>query len=175
MRADAGIEPITAPALLEVAGHLRAYGSGETLDGLAFAFPRRSRTALSRAVRELMHAGWVVRNADGSIELVATATSAVVEAAAAEAKISDWKKAAHQAMNWIGFVDAAWLVFPERYMANVPIDMPYLSRVGLMAVDNAGSTTIVRKGNTPGTSDLRRRHVEEHLFSRWLAQEYSVR
>lgn len=167
-RAAGGVGPVSAPLALEVALTIASHGQISRA-GLAASLPRRSKASVDRAVRTLRGAGWLTE-APSMLELRDEASAAVISVGAVEAKLGGWRRASQQATAWSSAVDLAWLAFPTKYLKNVPRRDPYLARLGLIAVSEAGVAKQIRKPRERRPNALRRRQTEEYLYSAWVRQ-----
>lgn len=172
-RLKKGVAPLTAPLPVTVACALDRFSGEASLQALAETLPRHSHEAVAKGVRELGRAGWLESDEASALALNREARKAgLLTMAAVEAKVGNWRQAARQAISWINQVDAAWLAFPSSYMPNVPRRDPYLSRFGLIAVDDAVSPLAVRRPRSPKARGIRRRLSEEHLYARWSTHAF---
>jgi hypothetical protein len=172
-RSAAGIAPCTAPQPLAIAHEVRRLGGIASIEQLTSSAQRLGeRPRVLRGISELVERGIAVRE-DGEVRLVGAWRPADAEGVAVEAKIGQWRRALRQIQMWRHFVNGAWVVFPESYLASVPRQRPGTRAIGLATVEG-DSLRVIRRPRLIVGQPLARALLEEHLYGRWLTEDVSV-
>ncbi len=121
---------------------------------------------MRRSLATLSELAWVRRQGDAFVLRLAPG-QALLAVSGVEAKLNNWRRAVRQVQSWEGYVDAAWLAFPDAYLRHMPRTPP-LRRFGLITVEN-GQARIVRRPSGVRANGVRHVLMEQHLYARWLA------
>ncbi len=103
-----------------------------------------SQWSLNDNVRQLETAGLVKVDGNSTVSLGCPLPWTMIEIVAYECKLSNWRRALHQAIGYRSFSQSVWIVMPESGAQHAAKLEPVFQTngIGLMSVDNNGRTHI---------------------------------
>ena len=133
---------LTSPAKARLLALLR-YGAPRSRAYLARGTGFSSRS-LGDHIRQLERAGLVEVHRSSAIALSCPLPWSMVDIVAYEGKLSNWRRALHQAIGYRSFSRSVWIVMPESaaYRAKKLASIFHINGIGLIAIGGDGSAHI---------------------------------
>lgn len=170
VRKRRGVAPCTAPALVRILAKVIDSGGSMPFDRLRRP-SRGNIEPLDASIGKLIKLGHITRDPSNLISLSSALELHLFDSVGVEAKLTSPSAARRQALDWLRYVDGAYIAMPEREILKIPRSDEHFRRLGLIASQDNGKdcvATIVRRPRFRKPTTAARLITQEQLFARWL-------